>query len=323
MATFYKAPTTNFWSTTLNGSISDSVTTITLNSVTGLQAPGVLILDREDGQETATPNSREVISFTGIAGNDITGCTRGFDGSTARSHTNGALAESVPSVGLWNDLRNAVAASLTTDGTGIAISGTASIATLNISDITKFATTSIASIARAQIATGIITNGIVSNMTISNSLNASGASIVGVYPSAASGAVLVSRGNDTTPTFADYVSYRTTGPQTSFATTSVPYVDIPGATITITPPNAARVFAMVTGQWSNSSSGQNTQTKLMIDGVTVQEYGQREFTATHEKSFALSGLASVAAGSRVIKVQGRVDGGTGTFNQTNLSVIYG
>lgn len=170
---YYKAPTTNFWSTTINGSIDSSVTTITLNSVTGLQFPGVLILDREDGNNTATPNSRELVSFTGISGNDLTGCTRGFDGSTARSHSNGALAESVPAVGMWNDLRNPVAVALSTDGANLAISGTASISTMIAGDITRFATSSVASIAQAKITNGIF----------SNSLNASGASVTGLFPS--------------------------------------------------------------------------------------------------------------------------------------------
>lgn len=148
---FYKAPKVNFFSTTLNGAIDNSVTTITLNSVTGLQFPGVLIIDREDGNGSATPNSREVINYTGISGNDLTGCTRAADSGTARSHSNGALVEATITVGLWNDLRDAVASSLTTDGSGIALSGTASIATMVVTnDITRFVTTSVASIARVE-----------------------------------------------------------------------------------------------------------------------------------------------------------------------------
>lgn len=148
---FYKAPTVNFFSTTLNGAIDNSITTITLNSVTGLQAPGVLIIDREDGNGNATPNAREVINYTGISGNDLTGCTRAADSGTARSHSNGALVEATITVGVWSGLRDAVANALTTDGTGIALSGTASIATMVVTnDITRFVTTSVASIARVE-----------------------------------------------------------------------------------------------------------------------------------------------------------------------------
>lgn len=105
MPTFYKAPEANFWSTTLNGDISDSVDAITLTSVANLQAPGCIVIDREDGAGTATPNSREVITFTGISGSDLTGCTRGAMNSIARAHTDGALVEAVFGVDYWNDLR--------------------------------------------------------------------------------------------------------------------------------------------------------------------------------------------------------------------------
>jgi len=103
----YQAPTSNYWSTTLNGSINDSADTITLSSTTGLQEPGVVVINREDGNGNATPNSREVVPYTGISGNDLTGCTRGGENSTARSHSSGALVEAVFTVGQWNDLVDA------------------------------------------------------------------------------------------------------------------------------------------------------------------------------------------------------------------------
>jgi len=107
MATkLFKAPSSNFWSTTLNGAINDSVDSITLNSTTDLNYPGYLIIDREDGNGNATPSKREVIYFTGITGSGLTGVTRGADGSTARSHSDGALVEAVPTVGMWNDVRD-------------------------------------------------------------------------------------------------------------------------------------------------------------------------------------------------------------------------
>ena len=83
-AGLFKAPTINFKSTSLDGAINDSATTISVTSATNMQAPGYIVIDREDGSGTATPNSREVVKFTGISSNDLTGCTRGADGSTAR-----------------------------------------------------------------------------------------------------------------------------------------------------------------------------------------------------------------------------------------------
>lgn len=157
MASFYRAPTANFKSTTLDGAIADSDTTITLTSATGFQAPGVIIIDREDGSGTATPNSREVVHYTGISSNDLTGCTRGEENSTARAHTDGALVEAVFTVEQWNDLRDAVAATISTDGADIAITGTASIATAVIDggDIVTFSTNSIASVAALHLGTSL------------------------------------------------------------------------------------------------------------------------------------------------------------------------
>lgn len=103
MASLYKAPTVNFKSNDLNGAINDSVTTITLTSTTDLQAPGYIVIDREDGAGAATPAKREVVSYTGISSNDLTGCSRGADGSTARSHSDGALVEATFTVGMWNN----------------------------------------------------------------------------------------------------------------------------------------------------------------------------------------------------------------------------
>lgn len=157
MAAYYKAPTDNFISTTLNGAINDSATTITVNDASKLQAPGVIVIDRQDGNGNNTPGAREVVAYTGISSNDLTGCTRGFDNSTARSHSDGALAETMPTVGMWNDLRDGVAAALSTDGTDLAITGTASIAIGDIAilsatsiETTSLSVTSVASIAEIQ-----------------------------------------------------------------------------------------------------------------------------------------------------------------------------
>ena len=117
MTSLYKAPDTNFWSTTLNGAINSSVDAVTLNSVTDLNYPGFLVIDREDGNGNATPTLREVIYFTGITGSGLTGVTRGADGSTARSHNDGALVEAVMTVGMWTDFRTTFLVGHNTDGT--------------------------------------------------------------------------------------------------------------------------------------------------------------------------------------------------------------
>jgi len=154
MATYYKAPTKDFVSTTLDGAIDDSVDTITLTSVANLQAPGYIVIDRQDGSGNDTPTLREVVPYTGISGSDLTGCTRGANNSTANGHADGALVETAPLVGMWNDLRDGVAASITTNGAGIHLTGTASISVLKLGTFLtdeNLAITSVASVAYAEL----------------------------------------------------------------------------------------------------------------------------------------------------------------------------
>ena len=98
--------TTNAFSSTLNGTIAAGDTTITLTSVTGLVAPGVLCIDREDANGTATPLLREYVSFTGISSLQITGVTRAVAGSTGQAHSSGAIIEENMSVTHWGDLKD-------------------------------------------------------------------------------------------------------------------------------------------------------------------------------------------------------------------------
>ena len=88
--------------TTLNGNISDSVTTITLTDATEFPTSGFIMIEKID----TTPNTtnygkylNEVIQYTGKTGNNLTGCTRGtaapFKGitlsnTTATTHSSGA-----------------------------------------------------------------------------------------------------------------------------------------------------------------------------------------------------------------------------------------
>lgn len=153
MAGLWDAPSVNFFSTTLNGGINNSVDTITLSSVTGLNAPGVLIINREDGNGTATPSAREVISFTGISGSDLTGVTRGYDGSTARAHSSGALVEAVFTVGMWND---AIAAL-----TNVVVAGTGAVDTTKVVTLTGTQTLTNKTLTSPAINTGTLTSPVI------------------------------------------------------------------------------------------------------------------------------------------------------------------
>jgi hypothetical protein len=60
--------------TTLNGALNASATTIPVTSTSGFLTTGTVIIDSE------------TVTYTGVAANTLTGCTRGALGSTAASH---------------------------------------------------------------------------------------------------------------------------------------------------------------------------------------------------------------------------------------------
>lgn len=131
-ARLLRSRTSNAFSTTLNGSIDDAVTTVTLTSVTGLQAPGVAVIDRQDGAGNDTPSKREYITYTGISGNDLTGVTRGVAGSTAQSHSSGATTEETFSITHWNDLYDYLTIEHTIGGVHASMASTSWFETRNL-----------------------------------------------------------------------------------------------------------------------------------------------------------------------------------------------
>jgi len=68
--------------TTLNegGTLSDSDTTITVTSATGIVASDVILI-----------GGTELVLVGGVSSNDLTGCTRGYNGTTASSHADGSV----------------------------------------------------------------------------------------------------------------------------------------------------------------------------------------------------------------------------------------
>lgn len=77
--------------TTLDGSISDTDTTITVTSTQGMPAAGFVKIDNE------------TINYTAISGNQLTYCFRGQNGTTAASHSSGASVsiQNLPAVTVW------------------------------------------------------------------------------------------------------------------------------------------------------------------------------------------------------------------------------
>ena len=85
---------TAYVTTTLNGALADdtngnngSATEITLTSTTGLPTSGTNSITVGI---VGNPTTSELITYTGVSGNKITGITRGASGSTRQAHLNGA-----------------------------------------------------------------------------------------------------------------------------------------------------------------------------------------------------------------------------------------
>lgn len=123
-----KASTEEAFNTTLDGALAAGATSVDLTSVTGLQSPCVLVIDRQDSAGTDTPTKREYVYVSAINTNTLT-IERGQGGSSDQAHNDGALIEEVMTASLhWEGLRTCVAAGHTDAGTGIHLTGTASIA---------------------------------------------------------------------------------------------------------------------------------------------------------------------------------------------------
>ena len=75
--------------TTLNGTINSSVTSIVLTSATGFGTSGTILIDNE------------LITFSGVSTNTLTGCARGTNGTIAASHTSGATVQLATTFGGW------------------------------------------------------------------------------------------------------------------------------------------------------------------------------------------------------------------------------
>ena len=91
------AITTLQLSTTLNGAITDSTTTITLADGSAFPTSGFIVIEKVNAVSGLFEN--EVIEYTGRSSNNLTGCTRGTsapyrrvspENTTASSHATGA-----------------------------------------------------------------------------------------------------------------------------------------------------------------------------------------------------------------------------------------
>lgn len=76
----------NFFATRLASDAGSSDNILTLESAPSVTT-GKLVL------EARNPTQREIVSYLGVSGNQVTGVTRGLGGTTAKPHTKNALVE--------------------------------------------------------------------------------------------------------------------------------------------------------------------------------------------------------------------------------------
>jgi len=101
MAVLYSAPTNNAVQKTLTSILAaGNTTSAALSDVVGIpNLPGVMVIDRVNTSNVATPSIREYIAYTGTSGSTVTGLTRNVDnGGTDQAHAVGAIVEFVPDV---------------------------------------------------------------------------------------------------------------------------------------------------------------------------------------------------------------------------------
>lgn len=111
----------SLFQTTLNGSISDADTTLTLNSASGLPTDTAVtvVINRVDANGVASPSAMEVMTGV-VSGSEITDLLRAKDSTTAKSHANASVVEVVWDAQTWNDFVDAYLTEHGQDGKHVA-----------------------------------------------------------------------------------------------------------------------------------------------------------------------------------------------------------
>jgi len=88
-AGLYGGTVTSAATSSLNGNITDSATTLTLTDASGFSSTGTVLI------------GTELITYTGKSTNDLTGLTRGTSGTTAAAHSSGVSVQQADAFTGW------------------------------------------------------------------------------------------------------------------------------------------------------------------------------------------------------------------------------
>ena len=88
-AGLYGGTVTSAATSSLNGNITDSATTLTLTDASGFSSTGTVLI------------GTELITYTGKSTNDLTGLTRGTSGTTAAAHSSGVTVQQADAFTGW------------------------------------------------------------------------------------------------------------------------------------------------------------------------------------------------------------------------------
>ena len=158
-------------STTISSGISDVSTTITVADASKIVSPCYLVIDRVDSAGALKATSLwEYVKVTNVAGSDLT-TTRAQSGSTAQSHSAGAVVEAVVTSAMFEDWYAVLNPEHDSAG-GHVITGTMTIAGMNLA--------SVATLARATSGyMNVPSLASIANLYVTSYIGASGASVVG------------------------------------------------------------------------------------------------------------------------------------------------
>lgn len=125
-------------STTISAGITDVATSFDVADASKIVAPCYMVIDRVDSAATVKTSSLwEYIKVTDVTSNTLT-VTRGQGGSSAQSHSSGAVIEAVITSSMFEDWYNALNPEHTSAG-GHVITGTMTVAGMNLASVATIA----------------------------------------------------------------------------------------------------------------------------------------------------------------------------------------